>query len=388
MKKIALKGNIILPNKVLKGGVIIIEGEKIVEVKSPEHQPLKGEAIFFDCGQNFIAPGLIDLHLHGALGKDVMDGEKESLQIIASHQARCGVTGFLPTTLASPLNSILNAVEAVKKAKKLCLKSEILGIHIEGPFLNKERRGAQDPDFIKAINPEDIERLVKAARGLKTLLTLAPEVDHNLSFVRGLREKGFILSIGHSDATYDQAFASFEEGITHATHLFNAMREFRPREPGVVGAALDSDRVTAEVIADGIHLHPASLRLAISRKGVDKICLVTDSIKAVGLGDGIFRMGNFEIVVKGNEARLWESGVLAGSVLTLNRAVKNLIDWTGVAVSEAVKMASLNPARVLGLDQKMGTIEPGKLANLAVFNRDFKVLDTFLKGKSVLKKEI
>ncbi len=387
MKRIALKGNIVLPKKILKGGVVVIEGGKIVEVQSPKQNLLKKETILFDYGQNFIVPGLIDLHLHGALGKDVMDGEVESLEIIAFHQARCGVTGFLPTTLASSLDSILKAVEAVKKAKKLRLKSEILGLHLEGPFLSQEKKGAQDPDFIKAINAEDLNRLLKASKGLKTLLTLAPEVDRNLSFVRKLRERGFILSIGHSDATYDQALASFEEGITNATHLFNAMREFRPREPGAVGAVLDSKKVTAEVIADGIHLHPASLRLALCRKGVEKICLVTDSLKAVGLGDGIFRMGNLEIVVKGNEARLKESGILAGSVLTLNRAVKNIIDWTGVSVSEAVNMASLNPARILGLNQEMGSIEQAKWANLAVFDRNFRVIATLLKGRSVFKEE-
>ena len=384
--KTALKGNIILSDKILSSGIVLIEGEKISEIY-PNGYKLSDEKIkLFDFKDQFISPGLIDLHLHGALGKDVMDCNGESLRQIAFHQARCGVTGFCGATVSSSLDSILKAVETAKKLAKSQLPSEILGIHIEGPFLNMKKRGAHDPDFIRGMSEEEIYPLIRALSSIKALITIAPEVNHNMGFIKMLKEKGIVVSIGHSDATYDQALESFRQGVSHATHLFNAMREYHPREPGVVGAVLDFEGVTAEVIADGVHLHPSALRLVFARKAKDKICLITDSMKAAGAGDGIYLMGNLEIVVKGDESRLRESGVLAGSVLTLNRAVKNVIKWTGISVNQAVNMASLNPARVLGLDKKMGTIAKGKYANFAIFDKEFNVLETILRGKFVLRK--
>ncbi len=385
MVKTALKGNVILPDEVLDGGLVVIEGEKISGVYPSGYNLLEKEVNFLDFEDNFISPGLLDLHLHGALGKDVMDLKIESLKQIAFHQASCGVTGFLGTTTSSSLESILKAVETVKKAVKLQLPSELLGLHIEGPFLSEQKKGAQDPSFIRKITKEEIHLLIQAVSGLKTILSMAPEVGNNMSFIRTLKENGITVSIGHSDATYEQALESFKEGISHATHLFNAMSKFHPREPGVVGAVLDTPEVTAEVIADGVHIHPSALRLALARKARDKICLITDSIKAAGSGDGIYPMGNLEIIVKGNEARLRESGVLAGSVLTLNRAVKNVVEWTDVGVSNGINMASLNPARILNLEEKIGSIHEGKYANLAIFDREFNVVETILRGRSVLK---
>lgn len=385
MLKTALKGKVVLPDKVLEGGVVVIEGEKISGVHPPGYNLLEKEINFIDFEDNFISPGLIDLHLHGALGKDVMDLKIESLSKIAFHQVSCGVTGFLGTTTSSSLESILRAVETVKKAAKLRLPSDLLGVHIEGPFLSKRKKGAQDPSFIREISKEEIHLLIQAVSGLKAIISMAPEVGNNMSFIKVLKENDIMVSIGHSDATYEQALESFKEGISHATHLFNAMSKFHPREPGVVGAVFDSPEITAEVIADGVHIHPSALRLALVRKGKDKICLITDSIKAAGSGDGIYAMGNLEIIVKGNEARLRESGILAGSVLTLNRAVKNVIEWTEARVNNGVNMASLNPARVLNLDEKIGSICEGKYANLAVFDKEFNVVETILRGRSVFK---
>lgn len=385
MTKIVLKGNIVLPDKVLCGGLVLVEGEKIAGVYAHREDLAAGEISTFDYEENTIAPGLIDIHIHGALGKDVMDGEVGSLQKIAGHQAKCGVTGFVPTTMSAPLDSILRAVEAVKEASGFRLDAEILGIHLEGPFLSLKQRGAQDSQFIKGIKEEDLHLAEKAARGLKKIITVAPETENNMSFIPWLKEKGFVVSIGHSDASYEMAVKSFKAGISHTAHFFNAMSGYQSREPGVIGAVLDSDEVSVEVIADGVHIHPSGLRLAVRQKGKDKVCLITDSIKAVGLGDGAYRMGSLEIVVKGNESRLKENGCLAGSVLTLNRAVKNIIDWAGVSISEGINMASLNPARLLGVDEEMGSIQKGKYANLAVFDKEFRVVDTILRGRSVLK---
>jgi N-acetylglucosamine-6-phosphate deacetylase len=312
-----------------------------------------------------------------------MDGTAESLERIAVHQARFGITGFVPTTLAAALATTLAAVKSVKAGTSSRIGAEILGVYLEAPFLNAKKKGAQNPEFIKPIQAEDIRLLAEAVYPLRAILTVAPEVGANMSFIPTLKEHGWVVAIGHSEASYEQAMMSFEKGISQATHFYNAMSGFLPREPGVIGAVLDSPRVTAEIIADGIHVHPAALRLAVRQKGPDRICLITDSLNASGLGEGNFQVGGLDVVVKGGQARLKDSGALAGSVLTLNRAVKNIIDWIGISVDQAVHMASLNPARILGISGEMGSIEKGKLANLAVFDSEFNVVETIIRGRSV-----
>jgi len=381
MKTYALRGTLVLPGRLAAGGLVIVDSERIAGILEPGAPPPLGPEQVLDYGDNFITPGLIDLHLHGALGRDVIDGDVEGLRAIASHQARCGVTGFVPTTLSAAMSSILGAVRSVRSASGQAMPSEILGLYLEGPFLSAKKRGAHNPDFVKPIIPEDLEALVGSSRGLKTILTVAPEAGDNLTFIPGLRERGLTVAIGHTEATYELALRSFELGVSHATHLYNAMSGFSPREPGVIGAVLDADGVTAEVIADGIHVHPASLRIAVRQKGVSRICLITDSMNATGLADGEYRVGGLDVVLHGGEARLKEGGVLAGSVLSLNRAVRNIIEWTGVSVSDAVRMASLTPAAVLGLDRELGSLAPGKLANLAVFDREFNVVATVVRGR-------
>jgi N-acetylglucosamine-6-phosphate deacetylase len=384
MKETMIKGNLVLADRVLEGGTVVFEGETIAGVfTSAEGRGSEGADVV-DYSDHCITPGLIDLHLHGAMGRDIMDGSVAGLAKIAAYQARTGVTGFVATTLAAPLPRIKDAGTAVKSALAKAMSSEILGLHLEGPFLSFEKKGAQNPEFIRSLDPETMEDILELCAGFKTIITIAPEAGDNMNFIPGFRDSGLTVSIGHSAASYELAMTSFERGVCHATHLYNAMSGFLPREPGVIGAVLDSDGVTAELIADGIHVHPAALRMAIRQKGVEKICLITDSLNAAGLGDGNFRVGGLDVAVKDGQARLKDSGALAGSVLTLNRAVRNIIEWTGVSVSQAINMASLNPARVLGLESNLGSIEKGKLANLAVFDAEFNVVDTILRGRSVL----
>jgi N-acetylglucosamine-6-phosphate deacetylase len=385
MEKIALRGNVVLADEVLTGGVVVLEDEKIAGVYPATDNLRAKDVVTFEYGGKYITPGLIDLHLHGAMGHDVIDASGPGLASIAIHQARCGVTGFVATALAAPVSSIVTAVENVKAALSQPLPSEILGVYLEGPFLNLKKKGAQNPDFIKPIDGQAMRLLVDSTSGLKTIVTVAPEAGENLKFIPALKQRGVVISIGHSDATYELAMQSFDRGITHATHLYNAMSGFLPREPGVIGAVLDSGTVTAELIADGVHVHPAALRLAIKQKGVNKICLVTDSLNASGLGDGDFRVGGLDVAVRNGQARLKEGGALAGSVLTLNRAVKNILRWAEMTVCQAINMASLNPARVLGIDDRFGSIQPGKYANVAIFDEDLNVVDTILRGRSILK---
>jgi N-acetylglucosamine-6-phosphate deacetylase len=381
MERTALIGYVVLPDRVLEGGVVIIEGERIAGVFSRDQVPPLERMVRHDHGTRFISPGLIDIHLHGAMGRDVMEGSAAGLAEIAAHQVRCGVTGFVPTTLAASWPAVQGAVEAVKAATMDRTAADILGVYLEAPFLNVKKKGAQNPEFIKPIQDGEIRLLEAAVRTLPAIITIAPEVGANLRFISALKKSGWVVSIGHSEASYELAIRSFEEGITHSTHLYNAMSGFLPREPGVIGAVLDFDGVTAELIADGIHVHPAALRLAIKQKGADRICLITDSMNASGLGDGDFQVGGLDVAVKDGQARLKDSGALAGSVLTLNRAVGNIIRWTGLPVPQAVRMASLTPARVLGLDRDVGSLEAGKLANLAVFDRDFNVIAAYIRGR-------
>ena len=384
MRSTALIGNIVLPDRVLEGSTIIIEGEVIAGVFPKDQSPPLEGMDRHDHSGCTVTPGLIDIHLHGAMGRDVMDGKVAGLAEIAAHQARCGVTGFVPTTLAAPLPAILDAVNCVRQAMTNQSGAELLGVYLEAPFLNIKKKGAQNAEFIRPIQAADIRRLEETVRSLRTIITIAPEVGDNMKFIPALKENGWVVSIGHSEAAYELAVRCFELGVSHATHLYNAMSGFQPREPGVIGAVLESDGVTAELIADGIHVHPAALRLAVRQKGPDRICLITDSMNAAGLGDGDFQVGGLDVAVKDGQARLKDGGALAGSVLTLNRAVGNIIQWTGLPVPQVVRMASLTPARVLGLDRELGSLEAGKRANLAVFDRDFNVVAAILRGRSCI----
>jgi N-acetylglucosamine-6-phosphate deacetylase len=378
-----IRGNLILKDQVLEDGLIVIKEGIIDGIYRPGETPALKSAELIDHRGHWVSPGLIDVHLHGALGREVMDAEAEGLKQIAAHQAACGVTGFFPTTLSASIEDVTKAIEAVKRAGEKNLPSDILGIHLEGPFVSPKRKGAQDPKYIKEIGEADLEKLTAPLCSLKTLITIAPEVGRNLDFVKKMVSMGWVVSIGHSDATYEEARQAISAGINHATHLFNAWREFHHREPGGVGAVLDDERVFVELIADGIHVHPAFIRLAIFRKGKDRVCLITDSLKASGLPDGTYAWGEMEIVLRGNEVRLKDSRVLAGSVLHLNHGVKNVLEWTGLSVPEVVSMASLTPARSVGLGHMVGSLEKGKRADVAIFDRNFETIETYLRGKRV-----
>jgi len=386
MFKTVLKGNLVLQDTIINQGNVVVEGQKISGIFAPTDRFQEEGVKFIDYGDAYIAPGFVDLHLHGALGKDVMDGQEESVQTIAEHQANNGVTGFLGSTMSASLDSVLEAIRVIKNAAKDPLPSEILGVHVEGPFVSTQKKGAHSASFIRGMTEKDCERLTDAVNGLHVILSLAPEVKENMRLIAKLKAQGFVVAIGHTDATYDQALESFAKGVTHATHLYNAMSGFDHREPGVVGAVLDSDNITAELIADGVHVHPAALRLAVARKGPERICLVTDSMMATGVGDGVYTWGEEEIEVQGSRATIRGNGILSGSVLTLNVAIKNMIGWTNVTINQAINMASLNPARVLGVEEEIGSIHIGKLANLVVLDQNFQIVDTILRGKSALRK--
>lgn len=388
MSRKLIRGNLILPDKVEKNGFLVIKEGQIVEIiEASQAGQLANSPEVIDYRGCWVSPGLIDVHLHGARGKEAMDGEVESIREIAKHEAECGVTGFFPTTLTASEEALLRAITAVREASQQDLPSEVLGIHLEGPYISQKRKGAQDPDYVREINQKELQELKSALGDLKTLITLAPEVGQNLTYIPGLVKWGWTVSVGHSDATYDEALQAFSAGANQATHLFNAWREFHHREPGGIGAALDENQVFVELIADGIHLHPSFIRLAVFRKGVDRVCLITDTLKEAGLPDGTYAWGGLEVVLKGREIRLKDSGVLAGSVLHLNHGVRNVLSWTGLSVPEAIRTATLTPAKSVGLETLVGSLEPGKRANIAIFDSNFETRATFVRGEKIYSGE-
>lgn len=375
--KCIVNGKILLENQILENKVLVFD-KKIIDIAN--EVPQNCEVI--DAQGKFISPGLIDIHIHGNLGKDTMDATDDAIQTIAKSVSRYGVTAFLPTTMTMDQESVHNALEVVKKAMKVKNEgAKVIGAHLEGPFINEDYKGAQNEKFIIDASYDFIEKYKDVIK----VITYAPENDVNFEFTKKIKnETDIVLSIGHSDADYDQAKEAINLGVTNITHMFNAMTGLNHRDPGVVGAALTSD-VYCEIIADTIHITKDLFQFILDNKGKEKVVLITDSIEAGGLEDGIYSLGGQKVIVKENQARL-ENGALAGSVMTLNRMVNNILNNTNLKVNEAVKLASLNPARSLRIDNNKGSIELGKDADIAIFDENLDCHMTISEGKIIYKK--
>ncbi|BBB92627.1 MAG TPA: N-acetylglucosamine-6-phosphate deacetylase [Methylomusa anaerophila] len=333
-----------------------------------------------DAEGNYLAPGFIDLHIHGCAGMDTMDEEDSALDVLSKSLAQTGVTAFLPTTMTMRFDLVENALARIRGKMGQSPGAEILGSHLEGPFISKEHKGAQDPQYI--LEP-DYSRIDRFADVIK-IVTIAPEMYGSLEFIQKARRDNIIIAAGHSAATYDQAMAAIAAGASHITHTFNAFTAFDHRQPGMLGALTDSS-VTCELIADNIHVHPAAQRLLLKLKGVEKLILITDAMRACLMPDGIYDLGGQRVNVKSGAARL-NSGVIAGSVLTLNKAVANFRATSRLSLSEIVKMVTINPARKLGIDCCKGSIAPGMDADMVVFDEAVNVLLTLVRGRIVYQK--
>jgi len=373
-----VKGTIVTPTETIPHGEVVVERGKIAYVgPDADHT---GKVYDF---KGFLSPGFIDLHVHGGSGFDVMDASFQSLDGLSKHLSAGGTTSFLPTTYSASQENLKLAARTLGEATaKRTQGANVLGIHLEGPYINPKRKGAHNLTHIRPPSIDELVELEQESEGSLVMVTLAPEVESALEVAKHLRAKGIILSAGHTDATYEEMRAASDTGFTHVTHLFNAMRPFHHRDPGVVGAALTDERLTVELIADGLHLHSASLRLAALAKGSEKTVLVSDSVMPAGLQDGEYLFGGYKVYLKGGRCSL-ESGDLAGSTIRLCDAVRNIVELAGLPITKAVEMASLSPAKVLGLADRKGCLKSGWDADLTVFDQSFTVLFTMVEGRIV-----
>ena len=367
--------NIIFIDKIEKGSVLIENG-KIKEINPTT--PYEGETI--DANGLYLSPGFIDVHIHGAAGYDTMDGTFKSINEIAKAIAKHGTTSFTPTTMTVASEDILQSMKVIKEAKLNGTDgANVLGAHLEGPFISPKAIGAQNPKYVLAPSIENFNKIVGDYEDAVISITLAPEVDGAEELIKYLSDKSIKVSMGHTKATYEEAMNGINCGCSHATHLFNAMTGFAHREPGVVGAVFDSP-ITTETISDGIHISYPSLRTAYKVKGTDKVLLITDAMMACSMPDGMYALGGQEVEVKNGAARL-KDGTLAGSILTLDKAVKNVYNNSNYDLFEVVKMATYNAAKHCKVENKKGLIKEGFDADLLLFDKDIDIKHVIINGK-------
>ncbi len=372
--KVIINGKIITRSGIVENKVLVFN-ETIQHIQ----EEVPTDCHIIDAKGMYIAPGLIDVHVHGSCGADTMDQTKEAIEVISSGISKNGVTSFLPTTMTMSQEDIYGALDIIRLCMNQSLNgAKVLGAHMEGPFINAIYKGAQSDNYIVKPRYEFIENYTDVIK----LVSYAPEMDENYSFTKAVKEKTDItLSIGHTNATYNQAKEAFKCGCSHVTHLFNAMTPLNHREPGVVGAALTSD-VFTELIADTIHVNPQLFQFVLDNKGKHKMVLITDSMRAGCMKDGVYDLGGQAVYVKDGAARL-ESGNLAGSVLTLNKAVYNFFKNTNLTIDESIHMASLNPATSIGIANRKGSLEIGKDADISIFDEEMNCYLTIVEGREV-----
>ncbi|WP_246125655.1 N-acetylglucosamine-6-phosphate deacetylase [Alkalicoccus halolimnae] len=364
-------------NRVRSPAIAITEEGTIASIK-------EGEAA--TC-TNYLLPGFIDTHIHGAAGADVMDGTAEALKIMQQALPKEGTTGFLATTLtASPeaLNKALT--EAAKAIKESRGGAGLLGIHLEGPFINVKRAGAQPVQWVQLPDRNLFRQFQETSGKNIRIVTLAPELAGSSGLLEEIKKSGGIASAGHTDAGFAEMEEAVEAGVSQVTHMFNAMRGLHHRDIGTAGAALLKDEIFAELIADGIHVSPAAVSLLYKNKGAEKVLLITDAMRAKSMAEGTYTLGGNKVHVKNGQAVL-EDGTLAGSVLKMNEACRNMMSWTGCSIEEIVQMSAVNPARRLGLSDRKGRLSAGMDADFTIVDEDWNVLEVYIGGKAIYRRE-
>ena len=381
-----LLGNarVVTPGGVLSPGWVRIEGSRIEAVGSGP--PTGQETEVRDLGGAWLLPGFVDIHVHGGGGASMTDADAaQILQAVEFHR-RHGTTRTLVSLVTAPLETMLAGAAVVADLVHAGVPG-IAGSHLEGPFLSRPRRGAQDPDSLLAPDAAVLERLLAAGRGTVRMVTVAPELPGALELIRAVTAAGAVAAVGHTDASYEEAARGFEAGARVATHLFNGMRPLHHRDPGAVAAALERADVVCELVNDGIHLAPSAIRLVALAAGPDRMALITDAISATGMPDGDYLLGPKPVRVREGRATLAEGGTIAGSTLTMDRAFRRTVREVGLPVEDAVTAASATPARVLGLEAAIGAIAPGREADLVVLDESLELVEV-MGGGSRLSLEV
>jgi N-acetylglucosamine-6-phosphate deacetylase len=379
------------PEQEIQSPLVFIEDGIISSISSREQKEIPRHAEVVDLVKDFadaiLAPGFVDIHMHGGAGLDVMRASSSELPHLNQFLTQHGVTSYFPTTVAAPLDQTCAALERLADAIEAApspssgngaVEALPLGIHLEGPFLSHQRRGVHPPEYLVEPTLQVFERFWQAARGHVRMMTIAPELPGALEVIAEAARRNVLVSIGHSDAVLEAARAGVTAGARHATHTFNAMRPLDHRDPGILAEVLTDNQLTADIIVDGIHVMPEVVQLFLQAKGLDRAVLITDAMAAAGMPDGTYQLGPIQVEVK--EGKCTSEGRLAGSVLTMDRAVRNVTQFAGWSLRDAVRAATLNPSQAAGLGHH-GQLTPGAEANLVVLSPEGKVLRTFVRGR-------
>ena len=364
-------------------GTIVIRDGKIVDVLTMENEAAADVAEEVIDGEGAYAiPGLVDIHFHGCKGYDFCDGTKEAIEEIAKYEASVGVTAISPATMTLPVEELVRILSVAAEYKKEEHEgADLIGINMEGPFISPAKKGAQDARNIIACDASVATRFVEASEGLVKFIGLAPEESENaVEFVKAMKDKVNI-SLAHTNADYEKADAAFKAGANHAVHLYNAMPTYTHRAPGVVGAVADNEHVNAEIICDGVHIHPAVVRTTFKMMGADRMILISDSMRATGMPDGRYTLGGLAVDVVGNRATLVADGALAGSATNLMDCMKVAVKEMGIPLETAVACATMNPAKAVGEYDKYGSLTPGKKANVVLLDEELNVMAVVKDGK-------
>lgn len=383
---------VVLPTGTVDGGRVIVDGTRIAgslpdtvaDSSAPGHSAPGDSAPGFaalDLSGHWIVPGFVDMHVHGGGGASFTSGTSvEVLTAVRTHREH-GTTTMVASTVTDEMDVLVSRAALLAE---LVQQGDLAGIHFEGPFISPCRKGAHSEALLRDPDPADVRKLMDAAHGTAKMFTLATELTGGIDSVRLLAEHGVLAAVGHTDATYEQTVAAIDAGATVATHLYNAMPAIGHRTPGPITALLEDERVTVELINDGTHLHPAAFQLAYHHAGADRVAMITDAMDAAGFGDGRYDLGPLAVEVKDGVARLVDGGSIAGSTLTLDTAFRRSVTIDRLPVEDAVRSLSANPARLLGVDDRVGSLEPGKDADLVVLDADFAVVAVMRKGDWVI----
>ena len=375
-------GTVLTPYEKFSPGRVIVRGDRIEAAGKLSDLRLPASSTHVKLPHLTLVPGFIEPHVHGCGGFDVMEATPDSMRVISKTLARYGTTSFLPTTVSSPVDQLGTAVDGLSALIRAESEgARPLGIHLEGPFLNVQKRGTHRPANVRNPDSNLLANWVQRSGGLIKLLTIAPELDGASETARLSQSLGVVVAMGHSDASLTESLAAVNDGIRYAVHTFNAMRQFSHRDPGIVGAVLSDDRVFAEIIADGVHVAPEVVRIFAKAKGRDRMILATDATSATGMPDGEYALGEGQVQVRGGVCRDAE-GRLAGSTLTQDRALRNLIQWTGLRLDDALLGLTANPAAVLSLEGR-GRIESGAFADMTLLDKNLEVERTYVSGRLV-----